>query len=40
MKKADKPEGDAATQLPGGDDTNITSGGSDDAARTSVQQGR
>ena len=40
MSKVEKPPDDAEPELPGRDDTNITSGGSDDAARTRVQQGR
>jgi assimilatory nitrate reductase catalytic subunit len=40
MRKSAKPADQSETSLPVGSDTNITSGGGDDVARTAVQQGR
>jgi assimilatory nitrate reductase catalytic subunit len=40
LRRSAKPPDEAAAVLPGGDDTNITSGGADDRARSAVQQGR
>ena len=40
LRKSENPQDQVATQLPGGDDTNVTLGGADDAARAAVQQGR
>ncbi|MFZ2491813.1 MAG: molybdopterin oxidoreductase family protein [Thermoanaerobaculia bacterium] len=40
IRKADRPPGSEAVDLPGGDDTSTTNGGADDLARERVQQGK